>query len=259
MPSVPETFEMDGPIPYTRGDNLVMPEKTPNTRKLTQTERAYAELKMAIVRGEIAEGEFLSEPDITRRYGIGRTPYREACNRLHHEGLLEVVPRRGYLVPEMSFHAVRDLFEARLVLEAAIVELAALRGTDAEIAELEKLARKLASLARSGSDFEQIIRTNNEFHLHMARMSRNRELQKLLTWNLEQNQRLMYVELRSPRARQTDWQGLHMGIVAALRKRDPEAAREAVMRDIADAQSSTFGRLTVLPGRLRTKTSTLGA
>lgn len=231
-----------------------MPDKISNSRKLTQTERAYAELKRAIVRGEIAEGEFLAEPEITRKYGIGRTPYREACNRLHHEGMLEVVPRRGYLVPEMSFHTVRDLFEARLVLEAAIIELATLRGTDAEIAELEKSARKLGTLTRSG-DFDQIIRTNNEFHLHMAAMGRNRELQKLLTWNLEQHQRLMYVELRSPRAQQSDGQGLHLAIVAALRKRDPDAAREAVMRDIADAQSSTFGRLTVLPGRLRPKAS----
>lgn len=220
-----------------------MPQRAAGRPKITQTERAYEELKRAIVRGEIAEGEFLSEPDITRRYGIGRTPYREACNRLHHEGLLEVVPRRGYLIPEMSFHAVRDLFEARLVLEGSIAELAAIRATEGEIAELEKVARKLVALERSGADSDEIIRTNSEFHLLIARMSRNRELLKVLTWNLEQNQRLMYVELRSMRAHRGETAGLHANIVAALRKRDPEAAREAVLADIADGQSATLGGL----------------
>src|SRR5579872_1698148 len=103
---------------------------TSDSGKLTQTEKAYAALKKAILRGEIEEGVFLSESDIMRRYGIGRTPYREACNRLHHERLLEVVPRRGYLVPELSYEAVCAIFETRLILEGAIAELACARVTD---------------------------------------------------------------------------------------------------------------------------------
>ena len=79
--------------------------------KTTLTERAYEAIRNGILRGEMQEGVFLSEGEITRRYEIGRTPYREACNRLHREGLLEAVPRRGYLVPEISFHAMRDLLE----------------------------------------------------------------------------------------------------------------------------------------------------
>lgn len=231
-----------------------MAEKHAGGRKITQTERAYEHLKRAIVRGELAEGEFLSEPEIMRRYGIGRTPFREACNRLHHEGLLEVVPRRGYLVPEISFRAVRDLCESRLVLEGSIAELAALRACDDEIAELEKLARKLASPARGSSDLDEIIRTNNEFHLLLARMARNRELLKLLSWNLDQTERLMYLELRSSRTQRVDLRGFHAAIAAAVRKRDPAAAREAVLRDIADAQEVTFGRLNPVPGRLNPKT-----
>ncbi len=61
-------------------------------------------------------------------------------NRLHHEGLLEVLPRHGYLIPEMSFHAVRDLFEARILMEGIIAELAALRSSAAEVKTLASLA-----------------------------------------------------------------------------------------------------------------------
>jgi DNA-binding GntR family transcriptional regulator len=50
------------------------------------------------------------------RNGVDRTPYREACRRLRHEGLLEIVPRRGYLVPEVSYQSAHNLFEMRLIM-----------------------------------------------------------------------------------------------------------------------------------------------
>src|SRR5437763_9505617 len=110
--------------------------------KDTLTEKAYACIKEGIVRGEIEEGVFLSEKEIMKRYRIGRTPYREACNRLHHERLLEVVPRRGYLVPEVSYQAVSAIFETRLILEAAIAELACVRATDRDLEEIARLAAR---------------------------------------------------------------------------------------------------------------------
>jgi DNA-binding GntR family transcriptional regulator len=67
--------------------------------KLTQTERAYAAIKRAILQGQIVEGGFLEESEIMSKCGIGRTRYREACNRLIHEGLLEAIPRAGFIKP----------------------------------------------------------------------------------------------------------------------------------------------------------------
>src|SRR5262249_22050266 len=95
-------------------------------RERTLSDQAYETIKRGILQGEFEEGTFLSAPEVMERYGIGRTPFREACNRLHHERILEVVPRRGYLIPEISFRAVRDLFEVRFVLEVIVAELAAL-------------------------------------------------------------------------------------------------------------------------------------
>ncbi|HEU0139504.1 MAG TPA: GntR family transcriptional regulator [Bryobacteraceae bacterium] len=220
-----------------------MSEKKPlNPRNPTQTERAYAALKDAILQGEIHEGVFLSEREIMRRYRIGRTPFREACNRLHHEGLLEVVPRRGYLVPELSFHAVRDLFELRLILEGAIAELATIRGTDSEIDELEDSTRHAALKLKKGVDSLEFVRLNSDFHLKLARMTRNRELERLLVEVLEKTQRLMYIELRWSRLPQGQGKMLHEPIVAALRRRTPGAVREALLEDIRQAQSETLGK-----------------
>jgi DNA-binding GntR family transcriptional regulator len=202
--------------------------------KLTQTEKAYAALKKAILQGEIEEGVFLSESEMMKRNGIGRTPYREACNRLHHEGLLEIVPRRGYLVPEVTYHSVHDLFEMRLILEGASAELAAVRADDKDVEELDRLVNKPTKV------FAGMIHANAEFHLRLAKASRNRELVELLTRNLEKTEHLMYIELRRSRFRYPELRVMHGRIVDALRERNPQRVREAVLNDILEAQRATL-------------------
>lgn len=218
-----------------------MPRKREVSRpKSTLSERAYHAIKKDILRGEVSEGTFLSESDIRQRHSIGRTPFREACNRLHHEGILEVVPRRGYLVPEMSFRDVRDMFEVRSILEGAIAELAALRGTAADMEELERLVRVETRGASRSEEYERITKTNTEFHLCLARMSQNCELLRLVTSILERNERLSYMELRSGHWDTNDIQSIHKPIAEAVRRRDAVAAREAVQNDIRQGQLDIF-------------------
>jgi DNA-binding GntR family transcriptional regulator len=212
--------------------------KKNSAKGLTQTERAYNAIKRAILDGEIEEGVFLAEGAIMARYHIGRTPYREACNRLHHEGLLQVVPRRGYYVPEISFHSVRDLFEVRLVLENAIAELATSRATNDEIAELERLAD--APPGKRDHEPARLIQANTAFHLQLAGITRNRLLVELLKRNLESTERLMYIELRAAGPHKKEFATLHRRIIEALRTRDPEAVRRALWQDITEAQRATL-------------------
>lgn len=220
--------------------------------KSTQTERAYTTLKQLILSGDIVEGTFLSETDIMARLAIGRTPYREACNRLHHEGLLQVVPRRGYYVSEMSFHSVCDLFEVRCILEDAVAQLAALRATDEEIDALEVLAARSLPAGKTRADFTQFIQANADFHLSLARTTRNRDLVDHLARNLECTERLMYIELRAGRFHDSEFRSLHGDIVKALKTRDVEAVRQAVWADITEAQRTTltFGQLQPAPALL---------
>lgn len=215
--------------------------KEPSARKSTLSEKAYKAIKREILQGKIEEGTFLSEAEVRARHSIGRTPFREACNRLHHERILEVVPRRGYLVPEISFRDVRDMFDARLILEGVITELAAVRATPAQIDELERIAKQDPPSGNSDDDYESLSRSNTEFHLCLARMTQNRELVNLLTGILERNERLAYLELRSSRIQSSEVQMLHMPIVKAIRRRDPAAAREAVLIDIRKGKIDIFG------------------
>jgi DNA-binding GntR family transcriptional regulator len=207
----------------------------------TITETAYWALKRAILQGRFPEGAFLSEADVTREFRIGRTPFREACNRLHHEELLEAVPRRGYMVRKMSFRQVRDFFELRLFVESTVAELAAVRATPDQVSQLEKLACPPLAAETREQQMEELTEANKRFHLYIASTTANEELLKLMTQMMERSARISYIELSSGRFHQPDLERYHRPIVEAIRRRDSLAAREAVVADITNAQMSTLG------------------
>jgi len=215
--------------------------KRPLRRKGTLTEKAYEVIKWGILRGDIPEGAFLSEAEVRKKYGIGRTPFREACNRLHHERLLEVVPRRGYLVSEISFRSVREIFEVRLILESVIAELAAQRASPEEIEELECWAKRWRSSAGTNDSHEEMLKSNSEFHVRIAQMTHNRELVRLVTSILEQIARPSYYWLRTLKPRKTDIAAHHELVLEALRRRDSLAARKATIGDLLEGQLDALG------------------
>jgi len=178
-----------------------------------------------------------------RRYAIGRTPFREACNRLDHEQLLEVVPRRGYKVSEISFRTVREIFETRLMLEGWVAEWACLRATPEQLAELETIERSLPEThsIEVMDDFEQWVKVNTQFHLCLAKMTHNRALVRMVSGILDQAERFSYLQLYQGHSQHRAIQSLHRGIVDAIRKRDPKAARQAVAADIRQGEADLFG------------------
>jgi DNA-binding GntR family transcriptional regulator len=214
----------------------------------TLAETAYQMLKEAIMRGDFREGTFLTEADILRRFGIGRTPFREACNRLYNDDVLEVVPHRGYFLPELSFRRVRDVFEVRLILEGAAAELAAQHAGPEQVEQLERVLGQAQALEGAKDSIAQATSLNTQFHLCLARMTQNRELVRLMTGVLEKNERLANIERRWRRGGITDFTINHQPIVAAIRERDPTVTREKVIADIMQAQRGTVGWLSGTKG-----------
>src|SRR5437667_678092 len=103
--------------------------------------KVYRALKRDIIRGVHPAGEPLTEKELARRYKASRTPVREAALRLQEERLLRIVPNRGYFVSPITLQELNDVYEYRTAVECAAAELAARKGTDAE------LLQKLTSLA----------------------------------------------------------------------------------------------------------------
>jgi DNA-binding GntR family transcriptional regulator len=116
------------------------------------TERAYRALEEMIVTLQLAPGAVVSEAALSQRTGIGRTPIREALQRLAREHLMVVLPRRGILVAEVDVRRQLLLLEVRRELERLIARSAAKRATDAERKRFAEIAVEMEAAAARGDD-----------------------------------------------------------------------------------------------------------
>ena len=106
----------------------------------TLTDRAYRELEEMIVTLQLSPGTVLSEQALALRLRIGRTPIREALQRLARDGLVVIMPRRGIMVSEINLRLQLRLLEVRRELERLMASLAAERATPEERREFAELA-----------------------------------------------------------------------------------------------------------------------
>jgi DNA-binding GntR family transcriptional regulator len=118
-------------------------------------EQAYLILEDKLVRLELAPGAVISEGQLIQITGLGRTPVREAMQRLAQQELFHVLPRKGLLVTPVSLPDILHVLEARRPLERLIVYRAALNARDQQRSALASVARELAI---AHDDFEAFIR-----------------------------------------------------------------------------------------------------
>jgi DNA-binding GntR family transcriptional regulator len=125
-----------------------------------------------IITLRLAPGAAVSELALSEALGIGRTPIREALQRLAREGLVAILPRRGILVSEINVKRQLRLLEVRRALETLIARKAARRATEAERARLLELAKTFEACARSRDDVA-FMRADREFNTVAAEACHN--------------------------------------------------------------------------------------
>jgi DNA-binding GntR family transcriptional regulator len=137
----------------------------------TLTDRAYTDLEELIVTLQLEPGSVLSEQLLSERLGIGRTPIREALQRLARERLVVILPRRGVMVSAIDVRSQLRLLEVRREVERLVARGAARRASPAERARFAELARGFERAARTGDDkaFMRIDREFNELCLAAVR------------------------------------------------------------------------------------------
>jgi DNA-binding GntR family transcriptional regulator len=116
------------------------------------TDRAYRQLEEMIVTLRLAPGEVLSEATLSKQLAIGRTPIREALQRLAREGLVVILPRRGILVAEINVRSQLELLKVRRELERLMSRLCALRSTKAEKRAFSELADAMEAAGEADDD-----------------------------------------------------------------------------------------------------------
>jgi len=136
------------------------------------TEKAYRQIEERIVTLQIAPGSVVSEASLSELLQIGRTPIREALQRLARERLVVVLPRRGIMVSEINVRTQLRLLEVRRELERLIARSAARRASDAQRRELRDIAAVMAQAAR-GNDDLTFMRSDRQLNLLALEAARN--------------------------------------------------------------------------------------
>jgi DNA-binding GntR family transcriptional regulator len=196
----------------------------PLTNAPTNEDAAYSRLRGEILSLELVPGERLSERGLESVLGASRTPIRAALMRLENEGLTRRAGR-GWQVTPIDLTEVRAVGEYREAIESAVVALAVERAEDAELEAL----LEIAEAHRDRDDEETGLRDGRNFHVALARLSRNRLFVDGMTGALTRLARTRWLEVRSPEAR-AQARDEHVAIVATLQARDPD---EAVARVVA--------------------------
>jgi DNA-binding GntR family transcriptional regulator len=156
------------------------------------TDRAYAELEERIVTLALKPGQVLSENALASSLGIGRTPIREALQRLAREGLIVVLPRRGVMVSEINVRSQLELLRVRRELERLMAQLAAKRASAEERARLREIARGMTGCIPS-DDNVTFMRYDRELNMLVSQACRNEYAQRAMALTHGLSRRFWYV------------------------------------------------------------------
>jgi DNA-binding GntR family transcriptional regulator len=227
-----ERAGMSRHVPHTEASSQQRQKRDGNTVALV-----HARLKAMIIEFELRPGERLNEKHLSDRLDVGRTPLREAINRLLVERLVEFVPNRGFFIRQVDVKEIEDLFEARGIVEVGAVRLVVQRASDFDIQSLADFWQTvLESYGESEADF--LVKQDALFHERLAALSGN---SALLNSVRDINSRIHFVR----------WADLH----GADRKRTFEehgAILSAIAaRDADRAAGEMFSHVTHRSGGLR--------
>jgi DNA-binding GntR family transcriptional regulator len=203
----------------------------------TLAEQLYRKISEAIVEGELAPGSKISEPALARRYGVSRSPLREALHRLQARRLITRSANHGPRVVKPTTDTLAEIFMVREALEGMAARAAASRASKAEIAAMQAaIAKHTASLEETPGDRKSTSEQDDrDFHFMIAQASGSPMLIELLCSELYPLLRLYRgqhaVRLgHNPRAVVE-----HQRILAAIEDGDAEIAELQMRRHIAAA------------------------
>jgi len=194
----------------------------------SMAEQAYRLLEEQLVTLKLPPGELVAERDLMVRVGIGRTPVREAIQKLSAEGMLQVLPRKGLMVTPLRRSDLLQIVEARRVLERLMVVKAAERATPDQRQALRILA---AHMEAAGNDLESFFRLDRRLDELLEVACNNRYLVNALAAMHSQCRRLWYLYRRRldlPLSAQ-----LHGGLARAVADNDGAGAIRALDEIIA--------------------------
>ena len=202
-------------------------------------DQATARIRADILACTLAPGMTLSETMLVAHTGHGRAPIRAALARLGDEGLVQALPRRGWVVSQVSIRDVHDVFDLRQMLQPETARRAATsyRAGDPAAARLSSLADTCMTATGTA-----LVRADRDFHTAVALLGGNRRLAHTITGLLDDSQRMLNLCLGLGRGLELKRE--HAALLAALVDHDGQEAAAIMAECVATTRGLVLSALT---------------
>lgn len=208
-------------------------------KDITPGRDAYHRLINDIRTGLLKPNDRLTEVEIAKRFGISRTPVREAIRKMESDGLVVHHARVGAVVRALDYAEITELYEMRAVLEGTAARFAARAASEVEIAEMAAIN---AEMTHHTDDVNKLNEVNRQFHAILLNAARNRFLVK----SVEAVQKTLLIlgpSTMEEGTRAIDAIAEHDAVVTAIRTRDETAAELAMRQHIEAAHRARLRQL----------------
>ncbi|NJD01784.1 MAG: GntR family transcriptional regulator [Ruminiclostridium sp.] len=193
-------------------------------------------LREAIIVGELKPGERLMEVQLAEKMGVSRTPVREAIRKLELEGLVDMLPRKGAHVADLSVKDIMDVLEVRSTLDGLASMLSAERITDEELKDLKHVQTQFIGYVEK-ENLQGSIKKDVEFHDVIYRSSRNDKLIQIANNLREQVQRFRVIYIKDYSSTR-ELIKEHADILDGIAGKDPELARKFAQKHIINQEEA---------------------
>jgi DNA-binding GntR family transcriptional regulator len=209
--SVNTVYSMQSPLAIVR-DNI--------------SDAVVAQVRNMIVDGRLPAGERVNEVHLAQQLGVSRTPLREAMARLAHEGALRAVPRIGYFVRPLTLDELEQIYAIRPLLDPEALRLAGIPSRE----RMERL-RQINAELENARDADAVIDLDDRWHLELIAACPNAVLIELIQQFIRRTRRYEIALMRE-QPNVSVAAGTHKRILAALRRRDLQAACDALRTNL---------------------------
>ncbi|MFC3074312.1 GntR family transcriptional regulator [Shinella pollutisoli] len=209
------------------------------------SDRAYDEILKGMAEGTFAPMQPMVIRNLADNFGISATPIREALQRLIAEHLLVQLPNRSIVVPQMTVERFNHLLPIRVALEGMAAELATPLFTDEDFVKIDALLNRIAETTVT-YDARTYLKLNREFHFSIYERAGNPELLRVIQ-GLWLKVGPVFTGLFDTDHYREHANDEHRNIMAAVKRRDAVAAREAMADDLKLAARALLPRLARAP------------
>lgn len=218
-------------------------------------EDVIEQIENIILEGNLAPGDVLpTERELAQAFGISRGTLREAFRILEREGLIETRPGGGRFLSKNLTKAedtkrilenieratIIELLEAREIFETGIVELAAMRATEQDIAEIESALERWGTIDSNSDD---PVNPDQAFHLSIAKATHNVVLVNLIDLHMDLLQKTLTKTVDIP-GRKSEVYKEHYAILQAIKEKDPAKAKAALLHHLRQVKQNVSSNKT---------------